>query len=566
MFQNLLNTKTSNTRHWGLAALAALVIGGIFVTGASLAAPAQQTAAHDDAGQSAAPIALSASLDHPKVLEGTNQPIYLLLQLDAAPIPAQLQQQRPPLNLSLVLDRSGSMEDRGKIEFLRHAAKFAVDRLDSADHLSIVEYDDQISVMLPSQPVADKEKIKAMIDALTPRNSTNLTGGMMRGVEEVKTEIAQMPRTDALNRVVLLSDGLANTGVTDPAEIKALVRQAKSDGVRISAMGLGRDYDEDLMQMIAEHGGGRYYYIEHPSQTSRIFEQELDTLFTTVAKDPSLVIEIGAQWESVRLMNADESPHDKNPDNKNQEQASRNGVLTVDIENMYAGEQRSYLLRLTPKAETFATAGRIKALPRITLSYLDTGQVVSHELAGPVAIEVVDAQAAVDQAANKDVIVEARLVEAERAHVKAVGIYESGDHEAAAQQLEMIERSITEANAVLDDDRLASKAEALRVEKRQMATSAASPDEQLMYLKSTKHRLYQTKQGKRSLYNLKLGDTGYEVERLQKALKDGGYYGGPVDGIYSEAVQSAVEEVQRQNNLPVDGVAGPATQEKVDNF
>ncbi|MFO0007257.1 MAG: hypothetical protein ACK559_39695, partial [bacterium] len=85
-----------------------------------------------------------------------------------------------------------------------------------------------------------------------------------------------------------MSDGLANTGITEPREIAELVRTARRKGIRISALGLGRDYDEDLMQAIAENGGGRYHYIEHPSQMARIFQDELGTMFETCAQDVDL--------------------------------------------------------------------------------------------------------------------------------------------------------------------------------------------------------------------------------------------------------------------------------------
>jgi len=448
------------------------------------------------------------------------------------------------------------MEDKGKMEYLKTAAKFAVDRLEATDHLSIIEYDDQITLLLKAQPVADKGHIKSLIQGLFPRNSTNLTGGMMRGVEEVKSEQSKFENSDILNRVLLLSDGLANTGVTDPSEIKQLVKQAKADGVRISAMGLGRDYDEDLMQMIAEHAGGNYYYIEHPNQMARIFEQELETLFATVAKDPKLTIEIGQKWNSAELLSSDETEVIKSVD----------GKLTMDLDNIYAGEKRSYLLRLDPKENALADNTDNLTIANITVSYFDIETGTQNSMSAISNASVVTDQAAVDQAANNDVIVEANLIETEQAHAKVISTYESGKYDEALQLMTDLEAKVTNVNAELNDARLKSKAEALNVEKKQMSDSMASEAERSHYLKNTKQRLYQSKSGKRALYQLQLGDKGYEVERLQNALKDNGYYNGPIDGNYSEEVKAAVEKLQADNNLAVDGVAGPATQEKVSNY
>lgn len=532
---------------------AALTAIGLAALLTMASAHAEQTPAQST---SADPVSLDVLVNHPSVLKGSSDALYVMLKIHAPEIPPELRPERPPLNFSMVLDRSGSMEEKGKIEYLRQAAKFAVDRLQASDHLSIVEYDDQITVMLKGQPVTDKQKIKALIDTLHPRNSTNLAGGMMRGVDEVKDEMAKLERPDTLHRVLLISDGLANSGTTEPMQIKQLVKGAKADGVRISTMGLGRDYDENLMQMIAEHGGGSYYYIEHPNQIARIFERELQTLFTTIAKDPKLTIEINGAWDSIEWLSSDEADDKKSED----------GKLILDLENIYAGEERTYLLRLQPKHGTFAKSNTVLPLGTINFSYLDTATGQTRTITRTTDITVVADQGAVQQAANKDVIVESNLVEAERAHIKAIETYEAGDYEGAAAQMRELEEKVNTVNATLDDDRLANKAEALRVEERQMETSAASPADQSMFLKSSKQRLYQTKQGKRALYNLKPGDKGYEVERLQNALKDKGYYNGPIDGVYSDEVKQAVEKVQQDNNLAVDGVAGPETQEKVANY
>src|SRR6185312_14573946 len=205
-------------------------------------------------------------------------------------------------------DRSGSMSDAGKIDYLKRAAKLAVDRLGENDTLSIVEYDDQITLMRAAARVGDTSEIKRKIDELEPRGSTNLTGGMMRGVEEVRHAMeGTASRDGTITRVILMSDGLANTGVTNPTEIARLVRDAKHDGVRVSAIGLGRDYDEDLMQAIAENGGGRYYYVESPTQIARMFQEELATLFETCASDMDIRFQGSAIVRKVEVVGYDDA-------------------------------------------------------------------------------------------------------------------------------------------------------------------------------------------------------------------------------------------------------------------
>ncbi len=127
---------------------------------------------------------------------------------------------------------------------------------------------------------------KTRSDALTPRGSTNLAGGMQRGIDEARDAKSNLHLSDTtLSRVVVLTDGLANTGVTNAGEIASLAVDARRQGVRVSTIGLGLDYNEDLLQSIAEGGGGKYYYVESPVQLARIFEEELKSAFATCARD-----------------------------------------------------------------------------------------------------------------------------------------------------------------------------------------------------------------------------------------------------------------------------------------
>ena len=513
---------------------------------AALLATAAQTAASQDSADVVSP---KVEIDRPIIVRGDKDPLFVLVRFEARDLLPREQEDRPPLNLALVLDRSGSMEDKGKIEYLKQAAKMAVDRLGASDHLAVVEYDDRITVMWPSRPVESAFPIKRLIDELEPRGSTNLVGGMMEGADEVRNRMAKIDAENTINRVLLLSDGLANEGVTEPAQIRRLVRAAKSDGVRISTMGLGRDYDEDLMQAIAENAGGNYYFIEHPNQMARIFEQELNTLFTTVAKDVRFEFTPTEGVSDVQVVSFGDV---ENP-----------GATSFDMENFYGGENRTLLLRIETDSDFLDRANGPVDLGDIAFSYknVETGQIQRFD--ADIVVQMTDDPIVAADAKNHDVIVEANLFEVERQHKQAIELYEAGNIDEAKSQLAALETDMRSRNQTLKDARLSNKIEALSVEQDQMQEAAENADVRSAYLKNTKQRLYKAQQGKRALYMLQLGDTGYEVERLQTALKDEGFYQGDIDGIYSEDLKAAVEAFQSANAIAADGMAGPNTMKEL---
>ncbi len=513
------------------------VLASVALAGSIVAGPA--IAAGD-------PVHGQVQLDQPTVLAGGTAVVYVVVSFEGVDLDPGAVVERPPLNVALVLDRSGSMADEGKIDYLKRAAKLAVDRLGSKDTLSIVEYDDQITVMWPAHKVGNLSEVKAMIDRLDPRGSTNLTGGMMRGVDEAKDALDGPARSSGtITRVILMSDGLANTGITDHGEIARLVRGAKSDGVRISAMGLGRDYDEDLMQAVAENGGGRYYYIEHPTQMARVFQEELGSLFETCARDVELNFKGNAVVRKVEVVGYDDA----------------NGARDVrrGLEDVFEGEKRSVLLRLeiaTP------SSGHVD-LGQVVLNYKDAKSGEARNFSQNLAVDVTSDRAAVEKARNKQASAEATLAESDRVQKEQVRLYQEGKRDEAQRNMTALAKDLEAKNASLNDERIRRKIEAVNVENNQMTSAAASPSAQQDYLKASKQRLYQAKSGKRAGFALHEGDKGLEVERLQEALKQAGVYKGPIDGKYDADVKTAVEAYQRSNNMPADGVAGAATMDRM---
>jgi len=206
---------------------------------------------------------------------------------------------RPPVNLGIVLDRSGSMAAERKMEHARTAAEFAISELLATDRVSVTVYDDVIETIAPSALVVDKPGLMARIRGIVPRGRTDLHKGWAAGAELV----AQYVNWDGLNRVLLLSDGQANVGLTEPEAIGVEVRAMADNRVSTSAMGVGKDYNENLMEAIADAGDGNYYYVESAVQLADIFQTELQGLMATTGRDVGLMIEPACAGVTIKVLN-----------------------------------------------------------------------------------------------------------------------------------------------------------------------------------------------------------------------------------------------------------------------
>lgn len=224
-------------------------------------------------------LALNVRLSHALIPPHTPETLWALIELEARPAPCR-KNERIPINIGLVLDRSGSMSGE-PLEYVKKAARFVVDHMGPEDRFSLTIFDDQVETVVPQTAVTNKELIRSLIDRIQSGGSTNLSGGFLRGCQEVMKET----RSGQSNRVVLLTDGMANVGITDPVLLAAKAQSVTEKGLSVSAVGVGREFNEDLLIAMCEAGRGNYYYVKNADEIPAVFAKELRGLLKITAQD-----------------------------------------------------------------------------------------------------------------------------------------------------------------------------------------------------------------------------------------------------------------------------------------
>ena len=221
--------------------------------------------------------------DRDYILKGDPQEVVVKIDLEAAA--SKKKYRRTPLNLALVLDRSGSMTG-AKIEKAKQAAVQLVDRLHSEDYFSFVIYSDTADVVVPARRVDDKAALKRRINGIDAGGSTALYAGVKSGAAELEEYISDR----RINRVMLLSDGLANVGPSSTRELRRLGHELARQGIAVTTIGVGDDYNEDLMAGLAEASDANYYYVKDTEKLPEIFAKELGELLTIAAREVRIEI------------------------------------------------------------------------------------------------------------------------------------------------------------------------------------------------------------------------------------------------------------------------------------
>jgi Ca-activated chloride channel homolog len=383
-------------------------------------------------------------LDYDVITVAREQKLYLMARLAAGPAPHQTE--RRPLNLSLVIDRSGSMAG-SKIDYTRQAAGLLVQNLATTDRFSVVLYNEAVETFLPPQHVTHKDVLRQRIDRIRAGGTTNLSAGWLEGVSHVHNHLNEQH----VNRVILMSDGLANRGITDTDKLVAIARQKRESGVSTTTMGLGDDFNEDLLIALADAGGGAFYFIESPEVAPDIFKEELSGLLTLVGQN--LVISITPTHHITHLRQMNSYPEE------------RQGAATAfRVGDVYGEEVKTLMLELTIPAIDEIGAVEIATL-RFEYDELHDDGTERKAVEVGVTVNIADAELAPGaNEANPEVMRAALLLEAAAARREAIKLADAGSFKEAAKVLraaaERIRLSGMDSDQVLQEERGALIAQA----------------------------------------------------------------------------------------------------------
>lgn len=375
-------------------------------------------------------VTVGVDMSHPVIPANQTTTAYVEISLTGATMPRTLE--RPPVNLAIVLDKSGSMSG-AKIQEARNAAIAAVNMLAPDDIVSIVTYDSTVSVIVPATKASDRAAIIGAIQQIQPGGSTALFGGVSKGAHEVR----KFFQANRVNRIILLSDGLANQGPSSPAELGALGRSLGSEGITVSTIGLGLDYNEDLMTQLALNSDGNHMFAENATDVARAFQRELGDALSVVAQDIEIEFVCGTGVRPVRVLGRDA-------------EISGNR-MRMSMNQLYA-EQKKFIVLEVEVPATESSVNRAIGRARVNFTDMqtqdETAQIIDKSVLA--SANLMD----VDKSQNSDIMASVVYMQALENNRRALALRDAGEKEEAKKVLESNVVLLEGAATKYDSDQL----------------------------------------------------------------------------------------------------------------
>ncbi len=368
---------------------------------------------------------INAHLDVDLVAVETTDTVTIMLELQAPAAPEDPAAARPEHTAIIVLDRSGSMGG-GRLEAAKRAIVDLVVRLDDRDNFGLVTFDSSVQVVVPAGKVGDRgrEAIANAVASIHTGGMTDLSGGYLRGLQEARRVAG--PAGAAL---VLLSDGHANSGVTDPAQLREVAAGGSRQTIATSTIGIGDGYDENLLSEIATGGSGNHAFARDPDAAAAALAGELDGLLSKTVQAASLLVSPSSDVAKIGVVN--DLPA-----------TAVDGGVMVELGDFYGGEQRRVLIELGVPAMAALGLAEVAAL---TLTYVELPALEQHTVTLPVSVNVVPADLAAGRTPAPEVQREKLLLQTQQAKKEAEEAMRRGDRDSARRRLDIANQQLQAA-------------------------------------------------------------------------------------------------------------------------
>ena len=318
-------------------------------------------------------VRLEVSLDKPTLLAEKKQTTFIKVGLTG--FKTDSSKERSPVNVAIVLDKSGSMQGQ-KIAKAKEAAIAAIERLNENDIVSVVAYDSTVTVVVPATKLADKRSLIERVRRIAAGGSTALFAGVSKGAAEIR----KFAEKERVNRVILLSDGLANVGPKSPSELGALGASLMKESIAVSTMGLGLDYNEDLMTKLAQKSGGNHVFIEEADQLVQVFNYEFNDVLSVVAQEVAIDIRTAQGVRPVRVLNSANEINGQ--------------TVIVSMNQLYSEQEKYVLLEVEVPA---SKAGQSREIAEVKVSYANMLTHTTDRLSSSVSANFSDSVAVVEK-------------------------------------------------------------------------------------------------------------------------------------------------------------------------
>jgi len=363
---------------------------------------------------SSSPAAISCKVEPERSVLAAEKPESIMVKVSLRGTERTLQGERSPINMALVIDRSGSMSG-DRIAQAKDAAIVAVERLTASDIISVVIFDHTIDTIVPAQYVTNKQDIIARIREITARGNTAIFGGVSQAAAEVRKNIER----GYINRIVLLSDGQANVGPQSPADLGRLGVSMMKEKISVTTIGVGLGYNEDLMTRLASKSDGNSYFVENSDDLPRIFKSELGSVLSVVAKSVQLSVRFSSGATPVEIVGRDGHIDGK--------------TVTLDFNQIYSAQEKYVLIRTECEP---GRSGDSRTIAQAEVSFKDVEANTSRRVSAVGTVNFSESAVVVRESVKKDVVREAALNYNTKIVEQAIRLADEGKREEAAQLFE----------------------------------------------------------------------------------------------------------------------------------